>query len=73
MSIVVKPTKPKKPRLPYLGVNLSVELEEKITQTFNAVAIRQHEHDKINKSDLIRDALERGLNEINQQLEATNG
>jgi predicted DNA-binding protein len=61
-------TKPKKERKPsgYQGLRMPIELQNRIDDTFNQVLTVQPE---LKKAELIRDAIERGLTEIEQQLE----
>jgi predicted DNA-binding protein len=49
----------------YQGLRMPVELQKRIDNTFNQVLTVQPE---IKKAELIRDAIERGLTEIEQQL-----
>ena len=67
---IVKP-KPKKERKPInqLNLRMPVELQNRIDNTFNQVLTVQPE---IKKAELIRDAIERGLTEIEQQLKAVD-
>ncbi len=67
---IVKP-KPKKERNPINQLNLRMppELHKRIDDTFNQVLTVQPE---IKKAELIRDAIERGLTEIEQQLKAVD-
>ena len=64
-------TKPKKERKTsgYQGLRMPVELQNRIDNTFNQVLTVQPE---IKKAELIRDAIERGLTEIEQQLKAVD-
>lgn len=50
-----------------INLRLPTELQQRIENTFKRVLAVQD----INKSELIRDALERGLAEIENQLETT--
>ncbi len=61
--------KPKKERNPInqLNLRMPVELQNRIDDTFNQVLTIQPE---IKKAELIRDAIERGLTEIEGQLKA---
>jgi predicted DNA-binding protein len=53
----------------YQGLRMPVELKNRIDNTFNQVLTVQPE---IKKAELIRDAIERGLTEIEQQLKAVD-
>lgn len=53
----------------YQGLRMPVELQNRIDSTFNQVLTVQPE---IKKAELIRDAIERGLTEIEQQLKSVD-
>jgi predicted DNA-binding protein len=53
----------------HLGLRISEDLQNRIDNTFNQVLTVQPE---IKKAELIRDAIERGLTEIEQQLKAVD-
>lgn len=53
----------------YQGLRMPIELQTRIDNTFNQVLTIQPE---IKKAELIRDAIERGLTEIEGQLKEAN-
>jgi predicted DNA-binding protein len=62
-------TKPKKEPINQLNLRMSPELHKRINDTFTRCVTVQPE---IKKAELIRDAIERGLTEIEQQLKAVD-
>jgi len=62
-------TKPKKEPINQLNLRMSPELHKRINDTFTQCLTVQPE---IKKAELIRDAIERGLTEIEQQLKAVD-
>ncbi len=67
MAIVKTKEKRERKTSGYQGLRMPVELQSRIDNTFNQVLTVQPE---IKKAELIRDAIERGLTEIEQQLKA---